>query len=141
MNKIRRFAYAALLALATLNFAPSLASGQEAVQGKFTLTHDVRWENLTVPAGEYSFSFGSDDVGRVLSLTELSGAHRGFFLLVRDTEDAKPGDRSQLIVERSVDGSAYVSAMQLPEFGVTMLFRKPSERQIARAGTAGVPGQ
>jgi hypothetical protein len=31
--------------------------------------------------------------------------------------------------------------MQLPEFGVTLLFRKPSEREIALAGTAASPGQ
>ena len=141
MNKIRRFAYAALLAVTTINFAPSLASGQDAVRGKFTLTHDVRWENVTVPAGEYLFSLGADDVGRVLSLTELSGTHRGFFLLISDTEDAKATDRNRLVVQAAADGEAYVSAMQLPEFGMTLMFRAPSVRQIARAAIAASPGQ
>ena len=59
MTSIRKFAYATLLAFTTLNFAPSLASAQEA-RGKFTLTHDVYFGSIKVSAGEYEFSFDPD---------------------------------------------------------------------------------
>ena len=55
MKSIRKFAYAAVLTLSALNFAPSLASAQDE-GGKFTLPHEVLWQNAVVPAGEYRFS-------------------------------------------------------------------------------------
>ncbi len=119
-----------------LNFAPSLASAQEPAHGKFTLTHEVHWGNAKVPAGDYEFSFDPDGATRMMYLTKLSGARTGYLVRVPTTEDAKPSDQSRLILESTPDGS-YVSAMQLPEFGMTLHFPVPShtERQIAKAAT------
>ena len=136
MTNIRKFVYASLLATAALNFAPSVASAQEAAQGKFTLTHDVHWQNALVPAGEYRFTLESDGVARVLTLNKLSGARTGFMLMAHDTEDSKPTEKSLLVLESTPSGS-YVSAMQLPEFGMTLRFSVPAaaEKQMARAVT------
>ena len=137
MKSIRNFAYASVLALTALNFAPSLASGQEAAHGTFTLTHDVRWQNAVVPAGDYQFSFNSEEFPRMLMLSKLSGSRSGFMLLVRDFEDAKPSDVSRLVMETTADGS-YVSAMQLPESGITLHFGVPAptpEKRIAKVAT------
>jgi hypothetical protein len=135
MKSIRNYAYASLLALTALNVVPSPASAQEAAHGKFTLTHDVRWQNAVVPAGDYQFSYNEEAAPRLLMLNKLNGSRTGFMLLVRDSEDAKPTDLSRLILQTTADGT-YVSAMQLPEFGVTLHFRVPSataERRIAKA--------
>ncbi len=137
MTAIRRFAYAALLAFTTLSFVPTLAFGQEGARGKFTLSHDVRWENVTVPAGEYQFSLESDDVARVLTLNELNHNHKSFFLLAHDMEEAKPTDRNRLVLQTARDGTSYVSAMELPEFGMTLYFAAPSAKTITAAATTG----
>lgn len=137
MKSIRKFAYATLLALTALNFTPSLASAQEEAHGTFTLAHDVRWQNAVVPAGDYRFSFNSEEFPRILMLSKLSGSRSGFMLLVRDFEDAKPSDVSRLVMETTADGS-YVSAMQLPESGITLHFDIPAvaaEKRIARIAT------
>jgi hypothetical protein len=138
MKTIRNYVYAAMLAASALNFAPSLASAQESAHGKFTLTHDVRWENAKLSAGDYTFSFDPDNGTRMLSLSKLSGARTGYMVLVPETEDSKPSDRSRLVLESTTDGS-YVSAMQLPEFGMTLHFTVPphKEREIAKAATTG----
>lgn len=138
MASIRNYAYAALLAFTTLNIAPSPASAQEPAHGKFTLTHDVHWGNARIPAGDYRFSFDPDNPSRMMYLTKISGARAGFLLLVRSTDDAKPSDQSRLILDITPDGT-FVSAMQLPEFGMTLHFPVPShatEKQIAKAATA-----
>ncbi len=143
MKTIRYYIYAAMLAATALNFAPSPASAQEAAKGKFTLTHDAHLGNATLAAGDYAFSFDPDNGSRMLSLSKLSGARTGYMVLVTDTDDSKPSDQSRLILEATPDGS-YVSAMQLPEFGMTLRFAVPShtERQIAKAATtATAPGQ
>jgi hypothetical protein len=126
MTSIRKIVYATLLAAACLNFAPTLASAQEKAHGNFTLTHDVRWQNALVPAGDYRFTLDSDGVAGVLTLSKLSGARTGFLLMVHDTDEAKPSDRSRLLLEATPEGT-YVSAMQLPEFGMTLNFAVPSQ--------------
>ena len=143
MTSIRKFAYATLLAFTTLNFAPSLASAQEA-RGKFTLTHDVHFGSIRVSAGEYEFSFDPDTPSRMLRLSKLNGAHAGYLLMVPSTEDAKSTDLSRLVLEVTPDGS-YVSAMQLPDLRMTLNFTVPShasEKPIAKAATmAAATGQ
>jgi hypothetical protein len=143
MTSIRKFAYATLLAFTALNFAPSLASAQEAAHGKFTLTHEVHFGNAKVPAGDYEFSY-DPDATRMLTLSKMSGARAGYMLMVLSTDEAKPSDLSRLILETTPQGS-YVSAIQLPEFGMTLHFNVPShaaEKQIAKAATtAAASGQ
>jgi|HubBroStandDraft_4_1064222.scaffolds.fasta_scaffold04755_2 hypothetical protein len=135
MKAIRNYVYAAILAASALNFAPTAVSAQEPARGKFTLTHDVHWGNAKVPAGDYEFSFDPDGGSRMLSLSKLSGVRSGYMLLVPDTDNAKPSNHNLLVLESTADGS-YVSAMQLPEFGMTLHFTVPAhnmERQIAKA--------
>ena len=145
MISIRKFAHAALLAVTTLNFAsPNLALAQEPARGKFTLTHDVRWGTAKVPAGDYEFSYDPNSVVPVLSLRKISGTRAGFIVIVSETEDSKPSDLSRLVLESSPEGS-YVSAMRLPDSGMTLLFHAPphsAERQVAKAAnTATASGQ
>ncbi|MGB8064390.1 MAG: hypothetical protein WCF26_21055 [Candidatus Sulfotelmatobacter sp.] len=139
MTSIRRFVYAAVLAVTTLNFAPSLASAQEPARGHFTLTHEVRWENARVPAGDYEFTYNMGSIAPILSLTKTSGTRASFMFLVPVTDESKPADTSLLVLESTPAGS-YVSAMQLPDFGMSLHFVVPGhagERQIARAATTG----
>lgn len=137
MRSIRRYLYAALLALTTINVAPTMASAQDPVaRGRFTLPHEVYWENAVVPAGNYRFSIDSDSIG-VLRIDKVSGAPAGFMFLIRKQEAAQPSDINRLILE-STDGTSYVSAMQLPDFGITLNFTVPAstpEKQLANAAT------
>lgn len=141
-TSIRNFAYAALLAAATLNLAPTLASAQEPAHGKFTLTHEVHWGQANLAAGEYSFSFNRAAISPVLNISKLTGARAGYMLLVPTTDESKSTDASRLVLEDTPEGS-YVSAMQLPEFGMTLHFSVPraAEKQIAKAGMVAAAGQ
>jgi hypothetical protein len=94
--------------------------------------------------GDYEFSYDPNSTSRMLSLSKLTGVRTGYMILVPDTEDAKASDVSRLVLAATPDGS-YVSALQLPEFGMTLHFAIPSraaERQIAKAAiTAAASGQ
>ena len=57
MTTVRKFVYAALLAVTAMSFTPSPAAAQEPAHGKFTLTHNVNWGSAVVPAGDYEFSY------------------------------------------------------------------------------------
>jgi len=134
MTTIRKFVYAAVLAATAMNFAPSLAAAQEPAHGKFTLKHNVNWSNAVVPAGDYEFSYDPYQSRPLLTLSKLSGTRAGFMLLVTDSEESKPSDSNQLLLETVADGS-YVSTMQLAKCGMTLHFNVPSHplKQMAKA--------
>jgi hypothetical protein len=141
MTSIRHFAYAALLAFTTLTFAPSLASAQEP-RGTFTLKHEVHWGNAIVPAGDYRFSFSPNGVAGTLTLTCLTSPRTGYMLMVHDSEEGSPLDRSQLVLQKTPNGR-YVSAMQLPDIGRTLNFAMPSgsvEKVMAKTVTTASGG-
>jgi len=128
MKSIRNFTYAAVLTLSALSFAPRLASAQEAA-GAFTLTHEVHWQNIVVPAGKYHFSIGGNGPEATLTLRKVSGSAAGFMLMVTDIDTSQPSDHSRLVVV-SRPGGSFVSTMQLPEFGVTLHFAVPEETPV-----------
>lgn len=137
MTSIRNLAYATLLAFTALNFSPKTASAQEPTRGKFTLTHAVLFGNAKVPAGDYEFAFDPNATSRMLSLSKLGADRTAYMVVVPSIEDTKSTDLSRLILTTTRDGS-YVSAMQLPQLGMTLMFAVPShtaERQIAKAST------
>jgi hypothetical protein len=138
MTSIRKFVYAATLALSALTIAPSLASAQEA-HGRFVLTHEVHWQASLVPAGEYEFSFKANGPSDLLVVRKLSGSGPGFMMLVTDTTETNPSGADHMVLVAR-DGKSFVSTMDLPEAGVTLHFAVPSEtRQVAVANPAPNP--
>lgn len=140
---LRKLGYAVLLAASILNYAPNLAAAEEPVRGHFTLTHEVRWENTSVPTGDYEFAYDPNSASPVLTITKVSGPLASFMLMVPAREDSKSMDSNRILLEGGAEGS-YVSALQLPESGVTLRFDAPraTVKQMAKAATAGgVSGQ
>jgi hypothetical protein len=136
MKSIRKLAYFALLTLSVFSITPTLAAAQEA-RGSFTLTHDVRWQDIDVSAGEYEFSLHPMGASHLLLLRKADGRGTGYMMLVRNTDEAESSDLARLtLVSRS--GKSYVSAMKVPQSGVRLHFIVPSEtgeKQIAAART------
>lgn len=131
-----KFAYAAVLTLSALNFAPSLASAQDE-GGKFTLPHEVQWQNVVVPAGDYRFSLQPMGPSEMLTLTKISGKPASFMLYARDIAAEADSETARLVIE-SKFGKSYVSAMDLPQFEVTLHFAAPanSGKEVAEIRTA-----
>jgi hypothetical protein len=134
MNTICKYIYAALLVLSALNYAPSLVSAQDE-GGRFTLPHEVHWQNAIVPAGDYSFTLQSVGPAEMLMLKRLSGGPASFMLLVNDADAAADSGRAGIMLA-SKAGVSYVSAMNLPQLDVALHFAAPRiEKEIARAQT------
>lgn len=138
MKSLCKLAYAALLTLSAFSITPTLAAAQEA-RGSFTLTHDVRWQNVDVSAGEFEFNLQPvGGASQLLVLRSADGRGAGFMMLVNNTEDAESSDLARLfLVSRS--GKSYVSAMKVPQSGVLLHFVVPpetAEKQIAAASPA-----
>jgi hypothetical protein len=137
MKSLRKFAYSALLILSALGLTPTLLAAQEG-RGSFTLTHEVRWQNIDVSAGEYEFTLHPTGASQLLVLRKADSKGTGFMMLVNNTEEAGSSELARLIlVSRS--GTSYVSAMKVPQSGIQLHFAVPpetGEKQIAAANPA-----
>jgi len=136
MTSLRKFIYAAVLAVTAFGLAPALASAQES-RGQFTLTHSVLWEKAVVPAGEYVFTFKTEGPMGLLSVTKLDSPHAGFMFMVDDTDMSQSPATSQLVLQKLATAT-YVSAMTLADDGVTLHFAAPrpiAEKMLARASS------
>ena len=143
MTTIRKFVYAALLAVSAVSVTPGLAAAEASAHGKFTLTHNVRWGNALVAAGDYEFSYDPYAKSPILTLTTMNGSRASYMLLVLSAEDSKATDSNRLLLETSADGS-YVSTMELAQCGIKLYFTVPSHplKQMAKvATTVGSSGQ
>ena len=107
MKSIRKLAYFALLTLSVFSITPTLAAAQEA-RGSFTLTHDVRWQDIDVSAGEYEFSLNPMGASQLLLLRKADGKGTGYMLLVHNTEAAESSDCRLPFLRRRSRSSAPV---------------------------------
>ena len=143
MKTLLKLSYAALLAATVFTYAPNLASAEEPSRGHFKLTHEVRWENAVVPAGEYAFSYDPDSISPVLTISKIDGVRASFMLMVPAKDGSSAAGSNALVLESTPAGS-YVSAFKLAESGVTLHFwvPRPAERQLAKVDvTASAIGQ
>jgi hypothetical protein len=134
MKTIRKFAYAALFTLSALTIGTSPAAAEEA-RGRFTLTHEVHWQNAVLSAGEYEFSMADNAPSAMLLIRKIDGNRSGYMLMVHDIDTAQATDADRLVLVSRPAGS-FVDRLELAQYGVTLHFRVPAERtEIAQAST------
>ncbi|MGB8011484.1 MAG: hypothetical protein WCF68_07710 [Terriglobales bacterium] len=125
MKTIRNFAYAAVLGLSLFTIQPGLAAAEDP-HGSFTLSHEVHFRNTVLSPGEYSFSIKTERGFRVLTLQGINGTRTDAILLVKDVDTPRADETSSLILV-SHDGQSFVSALELPAYGMTLRFAIPPE--------------
>lgn len=124
MRSIRKFAYAAVLGLSIFTIQPTLAAAKDA-RGSFSLSHEVHWQKCVLRPGDYTFSIKTMGSYEFLMLRGLNGGTSAM-LLVNNVESPKPDEVSRLVLV-SRDGQSFVSAMELPEYDMTLRFAVPTE--------------
>ena len=96
-------------------------SGHSAVQGKFTLPNEIRWQDTVLPAGDYSFSMESASLPAQILLRGPNGAL--FVMPAGRSEDRSAQQSSLTIVRRGEWG--YVREIYLAPLGVHFTFTTP----------------
>lgn len=114
------FAATSVLTLFSASAVASEASG------KFTLTREVHWGNVVLPAGDYTYSLehrGSP----VLLLRAASGAP-GFIVMAR-TIDSVATESDSLVLQRHGD-DWFVSEMVVGSVGEEFSFAAPETHSV-----------
>jgi hypothetical protein len=130
----RLLAIAALGLFSVAAYAPPAAAQQAAV-GHFTLPREVRWQNATLPAGNYTFTLPSAANSCPMTVIGPNGTVFEIGAVISHNESEAP---SALILEMRND-ALYVSELDLNAVGVQIHYRVPKESQrdklLARVNT------
>ena len=107
-------------------------AAQSAFSGKFTLSSEVRWQNVTLPAGDYTFSLKSTALPAQIIVRGPNGAA---IVLTSSTKQGVSDDRSYLIVERR-GSTRFIREMHLAALDMHLRYGAPAlskdEQQLAQ---------
>ena len=121
--------------LLSIGFGASASQAQAIYKGSFTLNHDVRWQNATMPAGDYTFTVQSSTRSKPVLVTGPNGT---VFQMPLVTAETKIADQSKLILEWRGDNLC-VREMELGEIGLNIRYTVPkateSDKLLANAHT------
>jgi len=120
-NNVSRILAVVAIALIAVCAAPAPAAAQDAYKGRFTLTHDVRWSQALLPAGEYTFSLKST----ALPAQILVHGPNGFAILMTSATDTKKNDAPSSITIERHGGMRVVSDLYLAELGIDLRYSAP----------------
>ena len=95
--------------LLSIGFGASASQAQSIYKGSFTLDRSIRWQNSTMPAGDYTFTIASTTRSTPITVTGPDGT---VFQLPIVVDNTKITEKSVLKVEWR-GGDMYVREMDL----------------------------
>ncbi|MBV9888856.1 MAG: hypothetical protein JO119_20120 [Acidobacteria bacterium] len=121
--------------LLSIGFSATASEAQAIYKGSFTLEREVRWQNATMPAGDYTFTVESNTHSKPILVNGPAGT---MFQLPLVTAETKIGDQSKLILEWRGDNLC-VREMDLAQVGLNIRYHMPkateSDKLLAKAQT------
>ena len=91
--------------------------------GKFVLSKEVRWENVTLAPGTYTYSLHHDGT-KILLLRSIDGAP-AYMVMARSMGRAEPSGSDHLTLEKRGD-AWYVSAATIQAMNEEFFFDTPA---------------
>jgi hypothetical protein len=137
MKSIRNavFFRALVLAVGILGASATSAYAQSA-NGAFTLTHQTRWGGMLLAPGDYKFSLESPSFPAQIKVQKVGGQLA--IVLPQGISTETLTDGSKLILGHDASGQSFVSALDLEELGMRLVFATPKARipasETARLG-------
>jgi hypothetical protein len=132
-NRFLTFVAAGLL---SIGLGASAAQAQAVYKGSFTLDREVRWQNATMPAGDYTFTVESTTRTKPVL---VGGPNGQIFQLPLVTAQTKIADQSKLILEWRGDNLC-VREMDLGQVGLNIRYHVPkateNDKLLAKAQTS-----
>ena len=121
-NTLSRILAIVAIGLIAICAAPAPASAQDAYQGRFTLSNDVRWSQALLPAGEYTFVLKS----AALPAQIILHGPNGFVMVMTSATYTRKGDAPSSITLERHGGMRVVSDLYLAELGIDLRYAIPS---------------
>ncbi len=123
MRAIRKVSRIQVLLLSLLSSVvfPAYAGAQPSETGRFTLTSEVRWGSLVLPAGKYTYGVESGTSSPLVIVYSANGEGRGFIFpaSVSEIRRSEPG---QIVLEEK-DGESVVTTLYVKELGLALHYK------------------
>jgi hypothetical protein len=100
----------------------SQASAQNVAVGSFTLSHQIRWGQTNLPAGDYTFTLSSFSAMKPMIVKGPNGSVFEFAAVIGKAETSGP---SVLILEPR-GGTFFVREMDLAQVGLQLRYIVPA---------------
>jgi hypothetical protein len=126
LEAFMRFASKFLL-LAVLTLATCLPAAAQRKAGSFTLPYTTKWNNVVIPAGEYSISIYSEN-NEISMLRPASGKQSAVFLVPVAHEYSGSCVSSTLLMSK-VQEEWSVRSVCFADTGLTLYFASPSSSE------------
>lgn len=138
MKTLRSFSLV-VLTLAAIAAFPAVGHAQ-AVEGKFTLSHEAHWGAAVLPAGDYEFRLDSTNYSARVLVMKSSGERSALLIPMSMSSGVRVG-ASQLNLVETGEGT-FVSSLCLKDPGVEFYFATPkvTSTQTAVMRPAGMSG-
>jgi hypothetical protein len=120
-NHLSRILAIVAIAVIAVCAAPAPAAAQDAYQGRFTLTSDVRWGQAALPAGEYTFTLKS----AALPAKIVVHGPNGFAMILTSATSTKNSDANSSITVEHRGGMRVVRDLYLAELGIDLRYSAP----------------
>jgi hypothetical protein len=128
MKSIRNAVFFRTLVLAVGILGASATSAYaQSANGAFTLTHQTRWGGMLLAPGEYKFSLESPSFPAQINVEKVGGGQLAI-VLPQGISSETLTDGSKLILDHDASGESFVSALDLEELGVRLVFATPKAR-------------
>jgi hypothetical protein len=112
--------------IGVLALFPASAVASEA-SGKFTLTREVHWGSIVLPAGDYTYSL--EQRGSPVLLLRAASGQPGFLVMAR-TIDSVATESDSLVLQRHGD-EWFVREMVVGSVGEELFFAAPETRSMS----------
>lgn len=112
-----------MFSLFVIGLASSAVRADEALAGKFTLTHSVQWDNTVLPAGDYTFNL-SRTQSKNLNLLEVRGAKRKVSLFVRGEWSCETCQHAAIYLSLQGDHHYAVTSLDMAGFHANIKVRQ-----------------
>jgi hypothetical protein len=130
--KVTRFFTLSAIAAFALVASTLPAAAQDAIRGSFKLSQEVKWQNATLPAGEYTFKMNSTSATTPVFIN----GPRGTIIELSHVNSVPASDRQSVLVLENHGGTLFVREMDLASLGVQIRYSIPksarSETQLAK---------
>lgn len=97
------------------------APAQTRIKGSFKLSHEIRWQSVTLPAGDYTFSQSSWSRTSPMVITGPNGS---VFELAADISERHANKPSVIVLQR-IGGTYFVREVYLDAIGVQLDYSVP----------------
>ena len=115
----------AVFALATVCASAIPASAQGVCQGSFTLTHELRWQNATLSAGDYTLEISSSQSSPYTLY--IHGQKSNAIIRATSADTGVVSSTAQLDLVDIGDVHT-IKNFEAPELGVTFSYYTPKEK-------------